>query len=61
MLRTLTYFIFAECWGWTPGDVDEIEVTEVYRLRALLEETMKEREKMSRRERKKLDEMMRYG
>lgn len=50
----LTYFLFAEAWGWTPNEVDEIEWPTLLALRELLAQYMSERERMLRRESKKL-------
>lgn len=41
----VTYFLFAEYWGWTPKQVDELDVDVVLALRYMLTEMIKEREK----------------
>ena len=52
--RIMTYFIFAEYWGWTPKQVDELDVDVLYKLRFLLAESVKERAKPKRNEAKML-------
>ena len=54
----LTYFLFAEHWGWTPKEVDELDVDLVYKLRYLLLEVLKEKERLSRKEMQELKKMM---
>lgn len=48
--RLLTYFLFAERWGWTPKQVDEIDHDVVMKLREMLLEV----QEMERQEREKL-------
>lgn len=50
--RVLTYFMFAEAWGWRPSDVDELDWKTVMALKVLLNEFYKEKERMTRKERK---------
>ncbi len=52
--RILTYLLFAEAWGWTPRQVDELYYDEVIKLAYLLKELNKEKMRMSRKERKEL-------
>lgn len=50
--RILTYFLFADQWGWTQRDVDECDADTVFALRHLLIEVLKEKERLSRKDRK---------
>lgn len=56
--RLMTYMLFAECWGWTPKEVDELDVDIVFKLRHLLMELSKEKERMSRKDKKELQGLM---
>lgn len=56
--RLMTYMLFAECWGWTVKEVDELDVDIVFKLRHLLMELSKEKERMSRKDKKELQRLM---
>lgn len=54
MEMLLTYALFAEQWGWTPKDVNELDADMVMKLRYLLLELLKEKERVSKREMRKV-------
>lgn len=41
--KYLLYLLFAETWGWTPAEVDEMDTETVYIMKTLLEEINKEK------------------
>lgn len=41
----LTYIVFAEAYGWSPKDIDNLDWDKVIKLRILVMEIMKEKSK----------------